>query len=416
MTSQTDDNKFAAANKMQEVMELLNENGFEAYAQVMQILLNEAMKIEREQALGAQLYQRTDDRRGYANGYKPKTVDTRMGKIIAAVPQVRGDVEFYPSALERGSRSERALKAAIAEMYVKGISTRRVNDVLEKLCGLEISSTQVSRVAKLLDEEIQKWNSRPLGEIPYLLLDARYEKVRQGGSVLPCAVLVACGVDTDGKRTILGTSVSLSEAEPHWREFLKQLQQRGLSGVIYIVSDEHKGLLAALQARMPGVAWQRCQCHLQQNAAAYVPKVSMRKQVAADIRDIFNSPDRVQAQSRLDACVSKYAESAPKLSQWLEQNIPDGLTVFVLPAEHRRRMRTTNMLERLNEEIKRRTRVAGLFPNEASLLRLAASLLIETDEEWLTGKVYLDMSIRNKNVENTEPVLKQNRIYRKKVA
>jgi putative transposase len=416
MTSQTDDNKFAAANKMQEVMELLNENGFEAYAQVMQILLNEAMKIEREQALGAQLYQRTDDRRGYANGYKPKTVDTRMGKIIAAVPQVRGDVEFYPSALERGSRSERALKAAIAEMYVKGISTRRVNDVLEKLCGLEISSTQVSRVAKLLDEEIQKWNSRPLGEIPYLLLDARYEKVRQGGSVLPCAVLVACGVDTDGKRTILGTSVSLSEAEPHWREFLKQLQQRGLSGVIYIVSDEHKGLLAALQARMPGVAWQRCQCHLQQNAAAYVPKVSMRKQVAADIRDIFNSPDILAAKSRLDACVSKYAESAPKLSQWLEQNIPDGLTVFVLPAEHRRRMRTTNMLERLNEEIKRRTRVAGLFPNEASLLRLAASLLIETDEEWLTGKVYLDMSIRNKNVENTEPVLKQNRIYRKKVA
>lgn len=398
-------------NKLDIVMELLNQNGFEAYAQVLRILLNEAMKIERDEALGAGPYERTDNRKGYANGYKPRNIDTRMGKLTVDVPQVRGNVDFYPSALERGSRSERALKVAIAEMYVKGISTRKVNDVLEKLCGLEISSTQVSRVAKLLDDEIEQWNSRPLGEIPYLVLDARYEKVRHGGSVVSCAVLAACGVNTDGKRTILGTSVSLSEAEPHWRQFLKSLLQRGLSGVVYVVSDDHEGLKAALTSVMCAIPWQRCQCHLQRNAIAYVPRVSMRKQVAADIRDIFNSPDLASAQTRLDDCVKKFAGSAPKLAQWMQLNIPDGLTVFALPVEHRRRMRTTNMLERLNKEIKRRTRVAGLFPNESSLLRLAAALMMETDEEWLTGKIYLDM-----NVENEEPALQTKRIYRKKVA
>lgn len=405
MTQQTNDNVLEAA------MELLNENGFEAYAQVLRILLNEAMKLEREDVLNAQLYQRTDQRQGYANGYKPKTLDTRIGKITVDVPQVRGQVRFYPSALERGCRSERALKVAIAEMYVKGISTRRVNDVLEKLCGLQISSTQVSRVARLLDEEILKWNSRPLGRIPYLVLDARYEKVRHGGSVVSCAVLMAAGVDTEGRRSLLGTSVSLSEAEPHWRDFLKQLQERGLGGVVYIVSDDHKGLKAALEARMPAVAWQRCQCHLQRNAMAYVPKVAMRKQLHADIRDIFNAPDRHEAERRLEVCIDKYRRCAPKLAEWMQQNIPEGLTVFALPQEHRKRMRTTNMLERLNEEVKRRTRVAGLFPNEASLLRLVAAILMETDEDWQTGKRYLNM-----NVENSDLASDQTRIYRKDVA
>jgi putative transposase len=405
MTQQTDDSVLQAA------MELLNDNGFEAYAQVLRILLNEAMKIEREDALNARLYQRTDQRKGYANGYKQKSLDTRVGKITVDVPQVRGDVQFYPSALERGCRSERALKLAIAEMYVKGISTRKVNDVLEKLCGLQISSTQVSRVAALLDEELTQWNSRPLGETPYLVLDARYEKVRHGGSVLACAVLMAAAVDVDGRRSLLGTSVSLSEAEPHWRDFLTALQDRGLKAVRYIVSDDHKGLKAALEARMPAVPWQRCQCHLQRNAAAYVPKVAMRRQVHDDIRDIFNAPDRHEADRRLAACVDKYRKTAPRLAEWMENNIPEGLTVFILPPAHRRYMRTTNMLERLNEEIKRRTRVAGLFPNEAALLRLVAAILMETDQEWQTAKKYLNM-----NVENVDPASNKNHIYRKIVA
>ena len=405
MTRQNNDNKLNA------VLELLIENGFEGFADIMRILLNEAMKIEREQVLGAALYERAEGRKGYANGYKPKTVDTRMGRLCVDVPQVRGDVDFYPSALERGSRSERALKLAIAEMYVKGISTRRVTDVLEKMCGLSVSSTQVSRVAAILDDELEKWRNRPLAEFPYLVLDAHYEKVRTGGSVLSAAVLTAVGVDTQCRRCVLGVSVSLSEAETHWREFIKGLQDRGMTGVRYIVSDDHDGLKAALAARMTTVSWQRCQCHLQRNAATYVPRMAMRQEVHEDIRDIFNSRDKAAAEEKLTFYVNKYADCAAKLSEWMETNIPEGLTVLQLPQQHRKRMRTTNMLERVNKELNRRTRVAGLFPNESSLLRLVSAVLMELDEEWQTGKRYLDM-----NVENDEPALQPKKIYRKKVA
>jgi putative transposase len=402
-------------NKLDAVMELLIENGFEGFADVLRILLNEAMKVERDQALGAQLYQRTDTRKGYANGYKPKTVDTRIGKLSVDVPQVRGDVDFYPSSLERGCRSERALKLAIAEMYVKGISTRRVTDVLEKMCGLDISSTQVSRVAGILDEQLSRWRNRLLSEYPYLVLDAHYEKVRKNGSVLPCAVFTAIGVDADGRREILGVSVSLSEAETHWRQFLKSLKKRGLSGVKFITSDDHDGLKAALNAEFTAVIWQRCQCHLQRNAVKYVPKVSMRSQVAEDLRDIFDAKNLTCAEERLQKCVAKYSKSAPQLADWIEENIPEGLAVFALPSKHRRRMRTTNMLERLHEEIKRRTRVARLFPNEASLLRLVSAIEMEVSEDWIAGKRYLDMTVETEN-EDKSADSKEKRIYRKNVA
>jgi putative transposase len=398
-------------NLLASLMQMVNENGIEAVTQTFRILLNEAMKIEREQALGARLYERSEDRRGYANGYKAKTIDTRMGKLMVEVPQVRGCVQFYPSALEKGCRSERALKLAIAEMYVQGVSTRRVTEVLEKMCGLTVSSTQVSRVSQILDEELEKWRNRPLGEYPYLVLDAHYEKVRTAGSVVSCALFTAIGIDTEGRRSILGVSVSLSEAETHWREFLKSLRQRGLNGVKYVVSDDHDGLKAALNATMPGILWQRCQCHLQRNAASYVPKIKMRKQVHNDLRDIFDAPDRQQAQQRLKFYVAKYEKTAAKLSVWMEENLPEGLTVFALPEGHRKRMRTTNMLERVHEEINRRTRVAGLFPNEASLLRLVSAVLMELSEEWETGKRYLNM-----DVENADSASEQNKIYRKNVA
>lgn len=398
-------------NLLATLMQMINENGLAAVAETFRILLNEAMKIERDQTLGAGLYERTDNRQGYANGYKPKTVDTRMGKVLVNVPQVRGGIQFYPSALEKGCRSERALKLAIAEMYIQGVSTRRVTDVLEKMCGLSISSTQVSRVAQILDEELGNWRNRALGEYPYLVLDAHYEKVRTAGSVVCCAVLTAIGVDTDGRRSILGVSVSFSEAQTHWRGFLKALQQRGLAGVRYVVSDDHEGLKAALNAVLPGVLWQRCQCHLQRNAVAYVPKVKMRKQVHNDIRDIFNAPDHRQAEQRLKFYVAKYERTAAKVSVWMEENLPEGLTVFALPEGHRRRMRTTNMLERVHREINRRTKVAGLFPNEASLLRLVSAVLTELSEEWETGKRYLNM-----DVENDDSASEQNKIYRKNVA
>jgi putative transposase len=402
-------------NAFDDAMELLIENGFDGMADVLRILLNEAMKIEREQALSAGPYQRTADRKGYANGYKPKTVDTRMGRITVDVPQVRGNVEFYPSALEKGCRSERALKVAIAEMYVKGISTRRVTGVLEKMCGLEISSTQVSRAAKILDEELIKWRNRPLDEYPYLILDAHYEKVRQNGSVQSCAVFTAIGINTDGKREIIGVSVSLSEAEIHWREFLKSLLNRGLHGVRLITNDDHSGLKAARQSLFNGVPWQRCQFHLQRNAQAYVPKKTMQKQVKDDIADIFAAPCGELAHTRLSFYAEKYAEIAPKLSEWMEENLPEGLTVFGFPKQHRRRMRTTNPLERLHEEINRRTNVARIFPNEASLIRLVSAIEMEISEDWVSGKKYLDMNAEMEN-ENDPANSGKKKIYRKDVA
>lgn len=377
-------------NALDQIGELLAEHGFDGMAQVLALLLNEVMKIERAKALGAGPYERAEGRTGYANGFKPRTILTRMGPVTLAVPQARG-VEFYPSAIEKGIRSERALKLAVAEMYVQGVSTRKVAAIAEQLCGAEISSAQVSRVAALLDADLKTWRERPLGAMPYLILDARYEKVRHGGSVVSCAVLVAIGIDDSGRRSILGTSVSLSEAEPHWRDFLASLQARGLHGVKMIASDAHAGLKEALNARFPSVPWQRCQFHLAQNAMAYVPKESMRKQVGASLRAVFDAPDRPEAERQLGLAVQKYRTTAPKLAEWLEANVPQSLTAFQLPASHRRRLRTTNMLERVNREIKRRTRVATMFPNEASALRLVSAVLMEISEEWETSRKYVTM-------------------------
>jgi putative transposase len=378
------------SNCFEEVLQVLCEHGFDGMAEAIEILMNEAMKLERADALGAMPYQRSESRRGYANGFKPKTVNSRLGRLNLQVPQTR-DVDFYPSALERGERSERALKLAVAEMYVQGVSTRKVAEITKELCGLDVSSSQVSRAAELLDEELEAWRNRPLGNTPYVILDARYEKVRHGGSVRDCAVLIAIGVSETGHRSVLGVSVSLSEAEVHWRSFLKSLIDRGLHGVRLIVSDDHTGLKQARKACFPGIAWQRCQFHLMQNAMHYVPKISMRTEVAQDLRGVFNAPDRHEADRLLAQLVQKYAGDSPDLATWMETDIPEGLTVFELPETHRRRLRTTNTLERLNQEIKRRTRVATLFPNEASLLRLASAILSEVSDDWETGKVYLTM-------------------------
>lgn len=220
-------------------------------------------------------------------------------------------------------------------------------------------------------------------------MDARYEKIRHGGSVRDCAVLLAVGILPNGNRSILGVSVSLSEAEVHWREFLNRLCERGLHGLELIVSDDHAGLKQARKACFPGAPWQRCQFHLQQNASHHAPKVSMRKEIARDLRTVFDAQDLHEAERLLKLAVKKYAKTAPQLAEWMEANVPEGLTVMQLPHSQRRRLRTSNMLERLNQEIKRRTRVATLFPNDASLLRLVSAVLIEISEEWETGKVYL---------------------------
>ena len=377
------------------VLQLLTEQGHSGFAEGIRLLVNEAMRVERHQVLQAQPYERTDARLGYANGYKPKTVTGRVGPITFSVPQVRGETDFYPSSLEKGVRSEQALKLALAEMYVQGVSTRKVSAIVEQLCGASVSSTQVSLCAAKLDVELQAWRTRPLGHFPYLVVDARYEKVRHGGQLIDCAILIALGVGPEGKRTILGVSVALSEAEVHWREFLQSLQQRGLCGLQFIVSDDHAGLGAARTAVFPAVPWQRCQFHLQQNAQAYVPRLDQRAAVAEAIRSVFDSPSRPAADLRLKEIVTTYTVSAPKLAAWMEANLPQGLSAFTLPPAHQRRLRTSNALERVNQELRRRTRVAGLFPNEASLLRLVSALLSETSEQWETGKIYLNMENQN---------------------
>jgi len=374
----------------QDNYKLTNEmvaKGMEAAPELMRVLLNNAMQIERCRYLQADEYERTEDRKGHANGYKPKTLRTRIGAITFAIPQVR-EGGFYPSALEKGMRSERALAAALAEMYVQGVSTRKVKAITEELCGVEISSMQVSRATAQLDDVLQEWRERPLGEVTYLYVDARYEKVREAGQVRDAAVLVATGITPAGERQVLGVSVSLSEHEVHWKNFLKGLKDRGMHGVQLVISDDHSGLGAARRAVLGSIPWQRCQFHLQQNAGAYIPKQALRYEVAADIRSMFNAPDRSTAETYLQAAIQKYAKSAPRLSAWLEDNLAEGFTLFDFPIEHRRSIRTTNSLERINREIRRRTRVVGIFPNEASCLRLISALLMEISEEWQTGKRY----------------------------
>ena len=321
--------------------------------------------------------------------YKPKTVQTRVGNITFSVPQVR-EGDFYPEALEKGLRSERALTLALAEMYVQGVSTRKVKAITEQLCGVSVSSTQVSNAATLLDSELEKWRERPLGEYPYLYLDAYYEQVREDGQVRHLAVLVAVGVNRAGKRDILGVSVSLSEHEVHWRSFLERLKTRGLGGVRLIISDDHAGLKAARLAVFGSIPWQRCQFHLQQNAQAYVPRKEMQAEVAEDIRTIFQAPDRATAETYLAKAVQKYQKSASRLAEWMADNLPEGLTVFAFPVAHRRRIRTTNGVERLHREVRRRARVVSIFPNQASCLRLVSAVLNEISEDWLTGRIYLN--------------------------
>ena len=377
------------------VLQLLTEQGHDGFAEGLRILVNEAMRIERHQVLQAQPYERTDTRLGYANGYKPKTLTSRVGPITFRIPQVRGETAFYPSALEKGIRSEQALKLAMAEMYVQGVSTRKVSAIVEELCGTSVSSAQVSDCAKLLDAELQKWRDRLLGAYPYLMFDARYEKVRHDGQLRDCAVLIALGISPTGQRSLLGVSVALSEAEVHWRAFFHGLVQRGLCGGQFIVSDDHPGMAAARQAVFGAIPWQRCQFHLQQNAQAYVPRLEQRKEVARAIRSVFDSPSRPAAETRLKEVVAHYAKSTPKLSAWLEENLPQGLTVFDLPVAHQKRLRTSNGLERVNQELKRRTRVARVFPNEASLLRLVSAPLAETSDDWESGKIYLNLECQN---------------------
>ncbi len=372
----------------EELLEQIADGGVAALPEALRLLINTAMLLERQQFIGAQPYRRRAERQAHANGFKDKTLQTRLGALTLAVPQVR-EGGFYPQSLDNGVRSERALKLALAEMYVQGVSTRKVAAITEQLCGFEVSSTQVSRAAADLDAVLTAWRTRPLDAYPYVYLDARYEKVRQAGQVRDAAVLIASGVDATGKRAILGVSVALSEQEVHWRTFLQSLVERGLRGVQWIISDAHAGLQAARLAIFGGVPWPRCQFHLQQNAQAYVPRQELKAEVAAAIRAILQAPSLHEAKRLLGETVQRSRALAPKLAAWIEENLPEGLIVFGFPPGPWRLRRTTTGLERVNQEIRRRTRVARLFPNEGSCLRLVTAVAMEISAEWETGKASL---------------------------
>jgi transposase-like protein len=379
---------------LEQALELLVDNNPQTFSKVLQFLMNQAMVLEREQVLNAKAYERSPDRTGYANGFKSPTLNTRVGSLELNVPQTR-NVDFYPSILEKGLRSERALWIAMAEMYVQGVSTRKVSRLVEEMCGFSVSSTQVSKATKVLDQQLDPWMSRELKDEPivYLYLDATYEKVRRDGVVQDAAVFVAMGVTATGMRRVLGLSVEISEAEAHWRSFLESLLARGLHGLLLVISDAHSGLKAALKAVLPSLKWQRCQFHLQQNAGAYVARKDQRQKLASEVRDIFQSRYLEEAQQRLNDLVASYQKSNKRLAEWLEVNIPEGLTCFQFPEQHRKKIRTTNMVERNNREVKRRTKVATLFCSEESIQRSVGTLLMEQDDEWLNGRRYINMEV-----------------------
>jgi transposase-like protein len=375
------------------IMEYLIANGAIGMARVFGQLFELAMQVEREQHLKAAHYERTPERLGYANGYKPKQIDTPAGTVTIQVPKTagHGDDPFYPQSLERGQRSSRAVMLAVAEMYIKGVSTRQAEDVMREFGIESLSSTQVSRATKLLDEELAAWRNRPLDQMKYLILDARHEKARHDGVVRDVAVLSAIGVGLDERRHVLGLSVALSEAEVHWRAFLESLQARGMRGATFIVSDDHAGLKAARRAVLGAATWQRCQFHLAQNAVQHGPNNDIRKRIGKQLRSVWNASSLQAAEAELTALVASYRDKHPDFADWLESNVPEGLAVFTLPDAHQKRMRTSNGIERpIQQELKRRTSKVRVFPNLDSLERLSTAVLVEIDEKWETEtKAYI---------------------------
>jgi len=308
------------------------------------------------------------------------------------VPQDR-DGTFQTALFERYQRSDKALVLALMEMYLKGVFTLKVADITEKLCGKSFSSQQVSRLARDLDARISEWRNRPLeGDYPYLIVDARYEKVRSGGRVVSKGILIVLGINERGMREILSVEIADTENATTWSDIFKRLKKRGLKGVLLVTSDDHEGIKAAVGRHLQGASWQRCQFHFLRNVLP-LAKRSERKVVHSDLRTIFDSPDVETAWRRINEVLANWRDLNPVIAERIEEGIEETTAVLYFPRSHRKRIRTTNALERLNQEIRRRTRVARIFPNEASALRLIASLAIEQSEEWETGRQYLDASL-----------------------
>lgn len=367
------------------------EAGDDGLRRLVQSVVQQVLEAEMTAFIGAEPYERNGARRGYRNGYKPRTLKTRVGELELMVPKDR-DGQFQTELFERYQRSEKALVLSIMQMYVEGVSTRKVREITEALCGLEISKSQVSALTAKLDEEVAQWRKRPLGEreYPYLIADARYEKVRRGGEVVSNGLLIVVGISEQGYREVLGTWMADSETEASWGTVFADLKKRGLKGVRYVVSDDHKGLRAAAERHFQGALWQRCQVHFARNILGMVPRRDAAD-VLALLRTVTEAPGREAARKAVEAAAAAVRRKHPKLAKLLEEHGEEILAVYSLPEPHRKRMRSTNMLERVNQEIKRRTRVVRIFPDEAACLRLTSALMMELNVEWM-DRIYLDMS------------------------
>lgn len=356
-------------------------------------LVNQAMQAELTQYVGAQRHERNDGRRGYRNGYKPRTMKTRVGELELEVPQVRACEPYRPSMFAKWQRSERALLVACAEMYFQGVSTRNVRNVLEAMCDGELSSATVSRVAQELDEKLLTFRHRRLDatEYPYMHIDARYEKVRVDGRVVSQAVLVAVGFTSGGNREVLDWRIGDSESESSWGDLFRGLKDRGLKGLRLVTSDAHGGIVAAMRRHFQGVSWQRCRVHFKRELGKKV-SYKVLKELMTDLVVVFAPEERTECLRRGEEMAAKWEGRYPAVATMLREGLEDCLAVLDFPEHHRRRLRSTNMLENLMKRLKKRSRVVGVFPSRGSCDRLLGAQLIEVHEKWsVSDKAYFNM-------------------------
>jgi putative transposase len=368
---------------------LLDDPGF--LKEIVERVLQELLEAEMTEHVGAAPYERSEGRKGHRNGHKPRTLRTRVGTLNLLVPQDR-EGTFSTRLFSRYQRNEKALVLALMEMYIEGVSTRKVKEVTEALCGTSFSKSLVSSLAGRLDAELEAWRSRPLEAqaYHYLFVDARYEKARVGHRVVSQGVLIVSAVRNDGLREIVAVAVADTESETTYQELFRSLKRRGLRGVELVTSDDHEGLKAAISRHFQGASWQRCQVHYARNLTGMVG-IAKRKELAAGLRGVFAAATREQALRGAQELADAWRASHPKVAEHLEEHIEECLSCLAFPEPHRKRIRTTNGQERLNQEIKRRTRVVRIFPNRQACLRLVTALAVERSEEWLTGRRYLDM-------------------------
>ncbi len=362
----------------------------EAFSKLLECILNQVLNAQASEQVGADRYERSEERTGYHNGFRMRTITTRVGTIELQVPRLR-DGKFSTTLFRQYQRSEQALVLAMMEMVVNGVSTRKVSSITEELCGKQFSKSTVSDLCKNLDPIVNEFRNRKLtNKYPFVIADALYTKVRENGRVRSKGLLSAIGVREDGKREILGFSVADSESETSWSEFFSALKKRGLTGVDLIVSDNHGGLVNAVAKHFHNASWQRCQTHFSRNVLDKTPK-RLQPEIKQCLKEIYNAPKIEIARSLRNEMLETYTDTAPKAMETLELGFDDVMAVMSLPKKYRKRLRTSNSIERLNQEIRRRERVIRIFPNEASLIRLIGAMLMEQDEKWTTGKKYLSM-------------------------